>query len=160
MSEYWSVRHTRGYDRFPEIIGYGTIPAAYAHYDDVNDLIGARLRKLWQAQLSAYGWSGECERHRRDVEQICAFTGYKGLWVDPRDYLVHIVGQSLLYDVPADKRGNLAPFAGKRIRVVCTRSGTFRRVVWIGAIAKAQLTQPLHQQKHVDAASARPEDTK
>lgn len=70
MSEYFGVRHTLGYDRFPATGGWGTIPAADARYDDVNDLIGAKLRLLWYARQSAYGWSGECERHRRDVERI------------------------------------------------------------------------------------------
>jgi hypothetical protein len=138
MSGYWSVRHTRGYDRFPEIRGYGTIPADDARHDDLNDLLAAKLRRLWHARQSAYGWSGECERHRRDVERICALNGYSGLWVDPRDYLVHLIGQSLLYDVPAGKRGNMAAFAGKRVRVVCTRSGVFQRVVWIGVVGTAR----------------------
>lgn len=138
MSGYFSVRHTLGFDRFPATRGIGTIPAADARHDDINDLIAAKLRLLWHAQQSAYGWSRDCERHRRDVERICALNGYTGLWVDTRDYLVHIVGQSLLYDVPADKRGHLAAFAGQRIRVVCTQSGAYRRFVWIGAVGPAR----------------------
>jgi len=134
MSGYFSVRHTLGFDRFPATEGCGTIPAADARHDNINDLIGAKLRRLWHARQSAYGWSGECERHRRDLEQMCALNGYSGLWVDPRDYLVHLIGQSLLYDVPAGKRGNMAAFAGKRVRVVCTRGGVFRRFVWIHAV--------------------------
>jgi hypothetical protein len=156
MSGYFSVRHTLGYDRFPATEGRGTIPAADARYDDVNDLIGAKLRKLWHARQSAYGWSGECERHRRDVERICSLNGYTGLWADARDYLVHIVGQSLLYDVPAGKRGHLAAFAGKRVRVVCTHSGVFRRFVWIGAVGAAQRRQRPTSSKPADLANARP----
>lgn len=138
MSSGWNVRHMRGFERFPATAGGGTIPSADAKPDDLNDLIAAKLRFLWHAQQSADGWSGECERHRRDVDRICELNGYVGLSVDPRDYLVHIVGQSLLYDVPADKRGHLAPFAGKRIRLVCTYSGAFRRFVWIGVVGVAR----------------------
>lgn len=137
MSGYFSVRHTLGFDRFPATRGIGTIPAADAWHDDINDLIAAKLRRFWRARQSSNGWSGECERHRRDVERLCELNGYVGLWVDSRDYLVHIVGQSILYDVPADKRGHLAAFAGKCIRVVCTRSGAYRRYVWIGAVGDA-----------------------
>lgn len=137
MSGYWSVRHTRGYDRFPEIRGYGTIPADDARHDDLNDLLAAKLRQFWRAQNSHGGWTGELERLRHDVERICELSGYKGLWVDARDYLVHRVGQSFLYDVPIDKRGNLAEFAGKRIRVVCTHNGTNRRYVRIGIVGDA-----------------------
>jgi hypothetical protein len=138
MSGYLSARHTLGHDRFPATEAHGTIQAADARHDDVNDLIGARLRKLWLARQSAFGWSGDCERHRRDVERICALNGYAGLWADTRDYLVHIVGQSLLYDVPAGEARPFGRFAGKRIRVVCTQSGVFRRFVWIGVVGAAQ----------------------
>lgn len=44
MPNYWSVRHTRGYDRFSEIRGYGTIPADDARHDD---LLAAKRRGLW-----------------------------------------------------------------------------------------------------------------
>lgn len=141
MSEYFSPRHALGYDRFPVAGSCGTIAAAAARHDDINDLIGAKLRQLWHARQRAYGWSSDCERLRRDAERICALNGYTSLWADPRDYLVHIIGQSLLYDVPAGKRGHLAAYAGKRIRVICTRSGVFRRFVWIGALGAARPVQ-------------------
>lgn len=142
MSGFFSVRHTLGFDRFPATDGCGTIPADDARHDNINDLIGAKLRRLWHARQGSDGWSSECKRHRRDVERICELNGYVGLLVDPRDYLLHIVGQSLLYDVPAGKRGHLAPFAGKRIRVVCTHSGPFRRFVWMGVVGTAHRRLP------------------
>lgn len=156
MASDWNMLHKRGFDRFPATGGCGTIPAADSKPDDLNDLIAAKLRRLWHAQQSASGWSGECERHRRDVERICELNGYVGLSVDPRDYLVHIVGQSLLYDVPADKRGHLAPFAGKRIRVVCTHNGTNQRYVRIGVVGGAPERTTARREKPSDPASKRP----
>jgi hypothetical protein len=60
--------------------------------------------------------------------------GYVGCTVDPRTYLVHQVGQSFLYDVPLNKRGRLAAFRGKRVRLVCLGSGTFTRWVRVGPV--------------------------
>jgi hypothetical protein len=156
MSGYWSVRHTRGYDRFPEIRGYRTIPADDARHDDLNDLLAAKLRQFWRAQNSHGGWTNELERLRRDVERICELNGYKGLWVDARDYLVHRIGQSFLYDVPMGKRGNLAEFAGKRIRVVCTHNGTNQRYVRIGVVGDAPKRTTVRKRKASDPTSKRP----
>ncbi|MCZ8135515.1 MAG: hypothetical protein O9266_04360 [Porphyrobacter sp.] len=156
MSGYWSVRHTRGYDRFPEIRGYGTIPADDARHDDLNDFLAAKLRQFWRAQNSRGGWTNELERLRIDVERICELNGYKGLWVDARDYLVHRVGQSFLYDVPMGKRGNLADFAGKRIRVVCSRNGINQRYVRIGVVGDAPEQTKARRQKASGPTSVRP----
>lgn len=156
MSGYWSVRHTRGYDRLPKIRGYGTIPADDARHDDLNDLLAAKLRQFWRAQDSHSGWTNELEHLRRDVERMCDLSGYKGLWVDARDYLVHRVGQSFLYDVPIDKRGKLSEFAGKRIRVVCTHNGTNQRYVRIGVVGDAPTPTKTRRKKASDPASQRP----
>lgn len=156
MPQYFSVHHTLGYDRFPAKGGYGTIPAEEARHDNITDQIGAKLRCLWHAQQGAYGWSSKCERQRRDTERMCALNGYTPLWTDPRDYIVHIIGQSLLYDVPAGKRGHLAQFVGKCIRVVCTRSGVFQRFVWIGAVGRAQPVQRVSCTKPTACVSTRP----
>ena len=156
MSGYWSARHTRGYDRFPEIRGYGTIPADDARHDDLNDLLAAKLRQFWRAQNSHGSWTNELESLRRDVERICELSGYQGLWVDARDYLVHRIGQSFLFDVPIDKRGKLAEFAGKRIRVVCTHNGTNQRYVRIGVVGDAHQRKTARCHKASGPANTRP----
>lgn len=156
MSGYWSVRHTRGYDRFPEIRGYGTIPADEARHDDLNDLLAARLRQFWRAQNRNGGWTGELERLRREFDKICELNGYKGLMVDARDYLVHRVGQSFLYDVPINKRGKLAEFAGKRIRVVCIRDAVNQRYVRIGVVGDAPERKQAQRKKASAPSIVRP----
>jgi len=138
MGGCWSTCHRLGFERFPETKGGGTIPSEDARLDDINDLIAAKLRRFCRARAGRDGWTGELEQERAELEQICKHNGYQSLWVDARDYLVHRVGQSLLYDVPIDKRGHLAPFAGKRVRVACLRNGKYRQHVWIGAVGEAQ----------------------
>jgi hypothetical protein len=156
MLGYWSARHTLGFDRFPETRGSGTIPSEEAQHDGLNDLIGARLRRLWSAQQRARGWTAELEHQCCDLERICALHGYVALWVDPRDYLVHRVGQSILYDVPIDKRGHLAPFAGKRVRVACLHNGRFRLHVWIGVVGEAHIKRIQRKRKAEKPQSVRP----
>jgi len=123
-----------GHQRMPQYYSGGTIPKCDIKPDAMNDLIAARLARLQACDP----WSSEKAYHRESLERLCEAHGYLGFWVDPRDYLVHRVGQSFLYDVPIDKRGNLAPFAGKRVRVACLHSGAFRRHVRIGAVGEAQ----------------------
>lgn len=134
MSGFLSTGQTLGYDRFPKYDGHGTIPTAEAEYDDVNDMLAAKLRQFWRARNNARGWTREVERLRSEAEKICQLNGYKGIWVDTRDYLVHRVGQSFLFNVPVGKRGNLAEFAGQRIRIVCTYSSTHHRFIRVGAV--------------------------
>lgn len=147
MSRYLSVCHGLGYDRFPKLKGYGTVPADEALHDDLNDVLAAKLRQFWRARNLYCGWTREIERLRGEVDQFCLLYGYRGLWVDSRDYLVHRVGQSFLFDVPIGKRGNLAVFSGKRIRVVCTYSSTYHRFIRVGVLGDAPHPHKIEGQK-------------
>lgn len=104
------------------IPGYEILP------DTVNDLIGAKLRRFNRIP----NWTREKRRLRAELDALCAFHGYIGFEGDPRDYAAHLVGQSYLYDVPADKRGWLARFRGRRVRIICLYSGQFRRWLRVG----------------------------
>ena len=50
----------------------------------------------------------------------------------PTRYGLTEVGQSCLMDVPANKRGHLSGFRGKRIRLVCVSFGRFDRRLMAG----------------------------
>lgn len=50
----------------------------------------------------------------------------------PARYHLTQIGQSCLMDVPANKRGHLSAFRGKRIRLVCVSSGRFDRTLMAG----------------------------
>lgn len=157
MSGYLSVHHTLGYDRFPKFQGHGTVPASEAIQDDLNDILAAKLREFWRARNFSSGWTKEVERLRREVDQTCLLYGYRGLWVDTRDYLVHRVGQSFLFDVPRGKRGNLAEFAGKRIRIVCTHNSTHYRFIRVGVIGEAPERERIEGRKLPVRGSTKPQ---
>lgn len=98
--------------------------------DDVADNVGLAVQQF----NSISSWTGEKRRLREELDALCAHEGYVGFEADPRDYAVHRVGQSFLYDVPEGKRGRLAKFCGKRVRIVCLWSGKYRRFIRVGAV--------------------------
>lgn len=98
--------------------------------DQYDDILGAKIHRL-QAIDS---WTAEKRKLQRDLAVMSTYFGYIGLWVDPRAYLVSQVGQSFIYDVPLNKRGNLSVFRGKRIRIICLGSGAFTRWIRVGPL--------------------------
>jgi len=98
--------------------------------DTRSDLIGAQAAKI----VSIVQWTPQKARMRQHLERLAIAHGYIGEWLDYRDYQLTRVGQSYQYDVPVGKRGILAQFAGKRVRLVCIYSGQFRRWVRVGAV--------------------------
>jgi hypothetical protein len=98
--------------------------------DLCEDVLGAKIRRLQVID----GWTAEKRKLQHDLEVMSPYFGYVGLQVDPRSYIVHQVGQSFIYDVPMDKRGNLAVFRGKRVRIICLGSGAFTRWIRVGPL--------------------------
>ena len=101
--------------------------------DETDDLIGFLAAKLRQQS----GWSSDKERMRQHLEALTIAHGYQGKCLDYRDYQLTKVDRSFQYDVPIGKRGFLAQFAGRRVRLVCTYSGTFRQWVRVGVFANS-----------------------
>lgn len=99
--------------------------------DLCEDILGAKILRL----QSIDRWTAEKRKLQRDLEVMSPYFGYIGLWGDPRAYLVYQVGQSFVYDVPLDKRGNLSVFRGKRIRIICLGSGAFNRWIRVGPLS-------------------------
>lgn len=99
--------------------------------DETDDLIGFLAAKLRKTS----GWSSEKEKMRKHLENLLVAHGYRSNWLDYRDYQLTRVGQSYRYHVPIDKKGFLAQFADKKIRLVCVRSGIFRRLVYAGGVS-------------------------
>lgn len=109
----------------------GVISEAGMLPDDVADTVGLAVQQFNMIP----NWTGEKRRLREELDALCAREGYAGFEADSRDYAVHRVGQSFLYDVPEGKRGRLGKFCGKRVRIVCLWSGKYRRFVRVGMVA-------------------------
>lgn len=107
-----------------------TIAEAGMLPDNADDAVGLLVQQLNQIS----DWTADKHRLRKELDSLCAQQGYVGFEADPRDYAVHRVGQSFLYDVPKGKRGRLSKFSGKRVRIVCLWSGRFRRFIRVGVV--------------------------
>ena len=69
------------------------------------------------------------------LEQLICMLGRKRYITfagHPTQYQLTQIGQSCLVDVPANKRGHLRAFRGKRIRLVCVSSGRLKRQLMAG----------------------------
>lgn len=100
-----------------------------------------RSKQLQEFQARQTGWTTEKEQLRHDLEVMSPYFGYIRFAAHPRDYIVHLVGQSFQYEVPVNKRGHLARFRGIRVRVACVRSGIRDRVVMVGPANPLDLLQ-------------------
>lgn len=86
--------------------------------DDLEDVLGDLLRRLntmptWtKEKIDLYG----------EVETEAKAQKYKFFRGDCRRYHIQRKGDHGLFDVPIGKRGALAPFQGKRIRLICAGS--------------------------------------
>ena len=86
--------------------------------DDLDDVLGNLLRRLntmptWtKEKIDLYG----------EIETEAKKQKYKFFKGDCRRYHIQRKGDHGLFDVPIGKRGALAPFQGKRIRLICAGS--------------------------------------
>jgi len=106
------------------------IPMKDIQPDRASDLIGAKIRRMQRISH----WNGTKRKLRDELDRMLHLYGYRALAADPRDYLLKYVGDAFQYDVPADKRGHLKEFRGKRVRLVCVHSGFFRVGIRVGVV--------------------------
>ena len=87
--------------------------------DDQNDEIGHLLTKI--GELTTF--TKKKQDLVRDLIKLGKKKKYIIFWGYTHRYFIGRVGQSFIYKVPKNKRGNLAKFEGKKIRVICIGSG-------------------------------------
>lgn len=104
-----------------------------AKVDPLNDDVGQLLKKL-QSRLS---WGKEQESTRTALVSLLKSKRYIFFFGHYQRYGLARVGQSCIYDVPERKRGHLSVFAGKRIRIACVGSGSFKFPLAAGVYAAA-----------------------
>ena len=98
--------------------------------DDVKNDIKNLIDKL-----NARGSStDQAETDRQALISRLQERGYIEFEGGPYRYNLFTVGESCLYNVPLNRRGHLAVFRGKRIRIVCLRSGKFKRLFMAGLV--------------------------
>jgi hypothetical protein len=96
--------------------------------DPLTDNAGILIKALQERKT----WGAE---QKGLLEQLIEMLGRKHYITfvgHPARYHLTQIGQSCLLDIPANKRGHLSAFRGKRIRLVGVSSGRFDRQLRAG----------------------------
>lgn len=100
--------------------------------DDFNDEAREYLNILQENS----SWSSVKKEAQSALKLLLKEQRYIQFHSTYKRYGVSTVGASYLYDVPLYKQGNLSPFRGKRVRIVCVGSGRHTdRVYMAGVVA-------------------------
>jgi hypothetical protein len=100
------------------------------HPDPLDGELGALIKQL----NDRIAWGHREQELRARLVRRMEVLGYVHLVGHPSRYHLTLVGESCLYDVPANRRGALKVFRGRRVRVVCIRSGRYDRGLMAGAV--------------------------
>ena len=96
--------------------------------DPLTDNAGIIIKALQSRATCDDEQKGLLEQliHMLGRKHYITFSGH------PAKYHLTQIGQSCLMDIPANKRGHLSEFSGKRIRLVCVGSGRSDRQFMAG----------------------------
>ena len=83
--------------------------------DDLHDEVGLCLIEM----RSIPTWTKRKFELFAEFQRLAKQKRYFLFTADGRDYLLYKSGNSCIFDVPANQRGALKKFAGRRIRLVC-----------------------------------------
>lgn len=102
-------------------------------YDDSTFKLLSKLNKLTTWTFDKKALKDSLLRHL-EGEKYVFFSA-----TNPNRYHIQSIGQHYLYDVPLYKQGVLKEFRGKRVRIICTHSGSH---TWRGFMAGAVYATP------------------
>jgi hypothetical protein len=103
--------------------------------DNLDDDVGKCLQRLHANPT----WTAEKVSEFEELLRLCKLQRYFRFTGDFRDYHLERKGQSCLYDVPANQRGALEKFRGKRVRLIC--EGAWNQYAGRHFLAKSVGTQ-------------------
>ena len=99
--------------------------------DDLADDISVILSAI----ASEASWTKKKAQLKAELLDLLADRKYISFTGCPHRYGISRVGESYLLDVPLYQQGALKPFRGKRVRLVCVRSGRYKRGYSAGVVA-------------------------
>jgi hypothetical protein len=105
--------------------------------DTINDEISPFLKQLNKRKK----WNNESKKNLKNLIQILERKKYKFFIGHPSRYHLTKIGDSCLYDVPTYRKGVLAEFRGKRIRLICISSGRYDRHLMAGIVSETPISK-------------------
>lgn len=117
--------------------------------DKIKDTIDDDVRPILDALNTREGWNTQAREHLAELKKLLKRKRYKTFMGHPTRYHLTSIGQSCLYDVPMYRKGALADFRGKRVRLVCISSGRFTRQLMAGVVGVTPTDKLLTKKKNV-----------
>ncbi len=118
------------------------------------DNVADEIKELLDSLNARTTWTQRCKFALEQLVRALEDKKYVYFEGSPYRYHLYTIGESCLYDVPIDRRGALAAFRGKRIRLVCVSSGRFSRTLMAGVVgetpANLLVKKPARQYKFPD----------
>ena len=102
--------------------------------DPLIDEVGSCLKEIQSLSL----WTTDKCLARKNLISLLETKGYISFSGHVDKYHLSCVGESCLYDIPANRRGHLKVFRGQRIRLVCVWSGRYDRSYMAGAFSERE----------------------
>jgi hypothetical protein len=99
--------------------------------DTLNDRVG----QLGRAIRSQPRFNKQAAQLKADLIRAATEVQYIEFTARTTIYGTWRIGESLLFNVPLNRRGALTVFRGKAIRVVCVGSGRYTRQLMAGVVA-------------------------
>ena len=98
--------------------------------DNIKDDVRTLLKSLDKRTC----WNAEAKQSLNNLIKLLKKKKYISFIGHPNRYHLTRIGSSCLYDVPTYRKGALAPFRGKRVRLVCISSGRYDRQLMAGVV--------------------------
>ena len=99
-------------------------------FDNIKDDIRTLLKSLDKRTC----WNAEAKQSLNNLIELLKKKKYISFIGHPNRYHLTRIGSSCLYDVPTYRKGALALFRGKRVRLVCISSGRYDRRLMAGVV--------------------------
>ena len=100
--------------------------------DNIEDDIKILLSSL----NDRTNWNQRCKDELENLKTALLKRKYKTFLGHPNRYHLSAIGESCVYDVPVDRRGELKDFRGMRVRIVCVSSGRYTRLLMAGVVSE------------------------
>ncbi|MEQ9397320.1 hypothetical protein [Haliea sp.] len=100
----------------------------------MEDNLTGKLERLVKGFRRHETWTKEKRDALEEIENYLLDQGYKGFRGHYSHYFLQRIGDSIVYKVPDDKRGHLAPYLGSWVRLMCIGQDSFYRFYLVGEI--------------------------
>lgn len=109
--------------------------------EGLPDSLKDEVCKITRRLVSRVIWNDEAKQSKAQLIELLERKGYISFTASTTNYGCWQIGESLLYWVPADRRGPMSEFKEQTVRLVCTGSGRYTRTLMVGPVRVTKETK-------------------